>query len=510
MQADSFDPMSLYDFGVENLDPNITYAIEAQEIFEIGTHKGVPYDGHDNKTIVANFKRFYNTKPHPLLMPPAVIGHEEDQEVLKRSDLPAAGWVTACFITAGTKLAVNVGEMPALVMYWIKTGKIRTVSAEIYDDSGEAGLPPGFGPTLRRIAFLGGDIPQVKSLARLKVPVPEEATARQFSERRVRVYSMPVSKNLRYFAEVKTMSQKKNPKLFDDMKADGIDDDTASKMSDMSPDMLRKMSDCLKKYADSLAPPAADPAAGQTPGFDRAAAIELIASKNGIDRATLESKTDDELKQLMGPASMSDSQEDPTKLSGVQSTALDARTEDTTGGSGASANANAISQGSGKKLTSDDSAVKNSEGLRKHSEGANAMMTDIETRMARQQARLDEQERREKIASLKRKQAKVNKFSEDAIKEGKITPAELNAGFKDLLMAADDETVRKFSDGSSATALDKMISAINARPKLNIFSEKMPGSRDESARERDAAEAKRLMTKTESGRKALARETAKA
>lgn len=534
MQADVFDPMSLYDFGAENLDPNVTYGIEAQEIFEIGTHKGIPYDGNDNKTIVENFRRFYFAKPQPLLMPPAVIGHEEDQAVLKRSDLPAAGWVTACFILSGTKLAVNISEIPALVMYWIKTGKIRTVSAEIYVDSGEAGLPPGYGPTLRRIAFLGGDIPQVKTLARLKVPVPEQ-TVSTFSESSVRVYTMSVSPNVRYFAEgakpmaatvetnnktdgnredfdrtkdnlPKTNSEgkpMKNPKLFDELKQFG--EDVASQVGDMDKDKLQQFSACLKRYADVSAPPTDPSQSGAGAPFDRTAAIELIASKNGIDRAMLQSKTDDELKALLGPSQMSDSAEDPTKLKVPDSQAANARVEDTTTGGSGGAQPNAIKQAPSGGQSNDNATVnKNSERYTaKFSEGAQALLSDVENRLARAKARLEEQERREKLAGLKKRQAKVNKFCEDAIAEGKVTPAELAAGLKDTLLQLDDETVKKFSDGSSNTALDGMIASIKARPKLSIFSEKMPVSRDALAAEQ--AEADRLLAKTEAGRKVLAR-----
>lgn len=642
-----FDPMALYDFGTEGLDPSVTYCIEAQEIFEIGTHKGVPYKGGDINKIAANFARFYNAKPIPLLVPPAVIGHEEDQEILKRSDLPAGGWVTACFV-AGTKLVVNIGEIPALVMYWIKTGRIRTVSAEIYEDSGDAGLPAGHGPTLRRVALLGGDIPQVKTLARLKVPTPERAGTAQFSEGRLRYvvtaipstvkfseepvkmakdssghehgkdgkftgnggdgakgkmlpedkkvhdvktdasgeqaqrlakhYGIPVEAHNQFkkdgvllekgrdgklsmsrsvrngsgygtealesigwkktkdhgdaatyekngvamtvnkreerggqhagnhfvtvhgtttnHSEGRTM---KHPKLFDDMKKEGIDEELAQKMSDLDPAMLQKMSACMKRYGDGTpAPPAPAPAA-PTGDFDRAAAIELIASTNNIDRAILEAKTDDELKALMPPAQMSDAMEDPTPLPAGASTAADARTLDTTGGGGNSAKPEAI--------TTQKVGDKGDANVSKHSE--TAAVKQLETRVSQLQARIDEQTRREKLQALKAKQAKVAKFCETAIAEGKVTPAEISGGLRDLLMGADDANVKKFSDGTSDTELDRQIKLINARPKLHIFSEKMPGSPDGAVHNAsEEARIKAMKARTDLGKKALARESA--
>jgi hypothetical protein len=293
----------------------------------------------------------------------------------------------------------------------------------------------------------------------------------------------------------------KYPKLFDEMKKDGIDDDVASKMSDMNmnPDMLRKMSACMKRFADQLAPPTqGDPADNNPPAFDRAAAIEMIASKNGIDRQTLEQKTDDELKALMGPASMSDSQEDPTDVEVGESQAPDSRIEDTTGSTSASAQADAIVQkhSDGKKTPA-----------RKHSEGASVELEQTRNRLARLEHQLAEQTRREKLASLKAKQTKVNKFCEDAIAAGKVTPAEVSGGLKDLLMSADDEAVRKFSDGTSGTALQKQMDLIEKRPKLHIFSEKLPASSDDPA---DKAYIEKLKGSTEAGRKAQAREKAAA
>jgi hypothetical protein len=507
MPADvAFDPMALYDFGAEDLDPNITYCIEAQEIFEIGTHRGQPYTGGHIEAIAENFKRFYFTDPIPLLVPPAVIGHEEDQEVLKRSDLPAGGWVTRCWVD-GTKLKVNIGEIPALVMYWIKTGRIRTVSAEIYTDSGDAGLPPGHGPTLRRIALLGGDIPQVKTLSRLKVPVPEKAGAASRFSDNIRVFSItPLDSGVAYFAEEPAgndadeepvtnseVRKMKHPKLFDEMKKDGIDDETVGKMAElfgeMPPDMLQKMSNCMKRYADTMAPPTGD--------FDRAAAIEMIASKNGIDRAMLEAKTDDELKALMGPdpaqqqQQMSDKAEDPTKLAAGTSIAEDARTVDTTGSGGNTAQAEAVKQAPMGKPAGDD--------VTKYSDNPH-----ITRRLAQLQARVDEQERRERLKALMAKQDKVKKFCEQAVRDGKVTPAELNSGLKDLLMSSDDTKALKFSDGSTMTALDKQIDLISKRAKLNIFSEKMPASKDERAAL--DSEADRLLAKTEAGRRVLAKQ----
>lgn len=144
------------------------------------------------------------------LQNPVVIGHEEDQEVLRRSDLPAAGWLHNVYMEGDNLMGV-AAEVPDPVRTWVDGGQYRTWSAEIYRDY------KGMGPTLRRVALLGADIPHKKDLgkiewenhaegeeyetitqhkegyamtraeliAKLRGPVLEAATAESFSEAQV-------------------------------------------------------------------------------------------------------------------------------------------------------------------------------------------------------------------------------------------------------------------------------------------------------------------------------------
>ncbi|HVR06912.1 MAG TPA: hypothetical protein VMW75_02595 [Thermoanaerobaculia bacterium] len=187
--------------GAETFAESIT--LPEQEIFATGTHRGKDYTHRDLDEMVANFKRF-STGKKPLLRVPAVIGHEENQEFLDRSDLPAAGWMTdvtnvkekcpdcggsgkmsvrdresqgqgtlmddhgqaPCPRCVGTGVAstakATFKDVPRQVARLLKRRAYATVSAEIYDKPPE-GIP-GEGKCFRRVAFLGGEIPALKSL----------------------------------------------------------------------------------------------------------------------------------------------------------------------------------------------------------------------------------------------------------------------------------------------------------------------------------------------------------
>jgi hypothetical protein len=137
------------------------------QVFDAGTHRGKRYTERDLDCMVENFNRF-SAGGKPRLRVPAVIGHDETQEFLRRSDLPAAGWATRLYREGG-RLYVDFADVPPQVRRLLKGRFYRTVSAEIYDEPPE-GIEGGSGKMLRRVAFLGGDIPQLKSLDEIPVP----------------------------------------------------------------------------------------------------------------------------------------------------------------------------------------------------------------------------------------------------------------------------------------------------------------------------------------------------
>ncbi len=132
-------------------------------VFQSGRHRGKTYSERDLSDMVRNFDR--SSAPtagrQPSLRVPAVLGHEESQEFLERSDLPAAAWCERLY-RDGKTLRADFGDVHPKIMKLLRGKAYRTVSAEVYDEPPE-GLQ-GSGKMLRRVAFLGGEIPQIKNL----------------------------------------------------------------------------------------------------------------------------------------------------------------------------------------------------------------------------------------------------------------------------------------------------------------------------------------------------------
>jgi hypothetical protein len=150
------------------------YRLPAVPIFAAGDFDGEAWTEADLDEIAANFQRL-STGPRPLLEPPAVVGHEEDQQLLERTDLPAGGWIRRLWKARDdedgiVKLWADIEQIPAEVAGWINDGLYRKVSAEIYDDPSQGNLP-GEGKVLRRVALLGGEIPRQKHLGALPFAV---------------------------------------------------------------------------------------------------------------------------------------------------------------------------------------------------------------------------------------------------------------------------------------------------------------------------------------------------
>lgn len=151
------------------------------EIFSSGPKRGKQYSPEDLRDIVRNFRQF-SMGQRPGFRVPAVLGHPEEQEKLEESDLPAAAWANALRVKRAPQqgnpdrhvLEADLEKLPPAIRRLLKGRRYATVSAEIYDEPPE-GIP-GKGKMLRRIAFLGGDIPQDKTIA--DIPVPEEHSER--------------------------------------------------------------------------------------------------------------------------------------------------------------------------------------------------------------------------------------------------------------------------------------------------------------------------------------------
>lgn len=147
------------------------------EAFSTGRKRDKEYTPEDLKDIVDNFHKFGKGQ-RPGFDVPGVYGHKEktpaDQErFLEDTSIPAKAWVEDAK-TDGKKLYLDLRASPELARA-IRDGNYGAVSIEIYDKPPQ-GIP-GKGKMMRRLAFLGGEIPQDKNLRRL--PMPEKYSEAQ-------------------------------------------------------------------------------------------------------------------------------------------------------------------------------------------------------------------------------------------------------------------------------------------------------------------------------------------
>ncbi len=446
------------------------------EIFAAGRYRGRTYTVPELDEIVRGFHKL-GRRGLNLLQVPVVIGHEETQEFLERTDLPAAGWL-ANVRRRGDILVGDFAEVPLQVAALIKSRAYRKCSVEIYDD-----FPDDFGRThgmaLRRVALLGGEIPQVKRLADIPLAVFSEARAtRRLSLRRVQSTRLKNGTWLT-FSEVVPMNR---DQLVAAALAAGLTQDVVDAMPD---DMLAAVM-ALPALAANAAPvaamadmPRADliaelTAAGQDPvaleAMDDAALqalydtlttppapaapmadagtppptktrdemiAELVAK--GHDPATLDPKTDEELAAMIA-APMSD------KTAGAAKPAAPAPAK--------------------PKPAPAFNAVAFAE------KTALAAAQKLTARLAAENAKLDADAKR-------RRKADAVAFCDRLVVEGRLTGVqEVKDAIVLALVAADDAAVQKFSEGGKtveATAFERLKAKYAAMPKVVHFGEKLKG-----------------------------------
>ena len=130
--------------------------IKNVEIFSEGTWNGNKITPEILKNIVDAF-----AKTKDFLKPVLKLGHNNEQEILKRDGLPAAGWVTDVRIK-GRKLIADFSDIPEKIFKLIKNKRYRKVSVEIF--SGYSFEGNEFPHILGAVALLGADIPAVQNL----------------------------------------------------------------------------------------------------------------------------------------------------------------------------------------------------------------------------------------------------------------------------------------------------------------------------------------------------------
>jgi hypothetical protein len=143
----------------------LTFAdLKGVEIFATGKWNGKVFKDGDLQAIVDSFKELGGR-----LKPYLKLGHDDNQKLLQKDGLPAAGWITN-LKKVGSKLMADIKDVPKVVAELIKKGAYKRISSEIYMNylarPEETGANEKRYPmALKAVALLGGDTPAVTNLA---------------------------------------------------------------------------------------------------------------------------------------------------------------------------------------------------------------------------------------------------------------------------------------------------------------------------------------------------------
>ncbi len=133
-----------------------TYKISGVEIFSAGTWNGDKYTTDDLNKMVSAFNET-NVGVRPFLK----LGHDDDQKILQKDGLPAAGWVDRVYVV-GEKLMADFTDIPKKIYDLIKSKAYRKVSCEIFYNISINDKKYQY--LLGAVALLGADTPGVMNL----------------------------------------------------------------------------------------------------------------------------------------------------------------------------------------------------------------------------------------------------------------------------------------------------------------------------------------------------------
>lgn len=469
------------------------------EIFAAGEHRDKQYTSADLDDMVRNFKRFC-TDQKPGFRVPLVIGHEETQEYLDRSDLPAAGWASRVW-RDGDKLMADFEDVPEKVARLLRGKAYRTVSSEVYDEPPE-GIP-AHGKMLRRVALLGGDIPQLKDLD--DIPVP-----RAHSEKRRFARYQRVSLSLRDIRRSKTPGAYWCYSEAKPMSVESFGPEPGSKpakamwaKATLSGAKKKKGGYSKKKMKSGTPKGGWGFDEGDGEGMDRDDMISKLA-EHGFDTGTLKDTPDEALAETLRvcedkdaqhddhddgePEDKEESQEfdDSDPETGLEEHAGDNLPEPKTMAEAQRYAEHALKHF--KKFCNmqkhaegedDDESLperkKEEEAVDKHHERGSLVKTirreiqaAINGEVKQSLAKL-EKFREEQLRTARR--ASSEEIADQFVREGRLPPAERD-DFVEALYEADDTRIRKFNENGksvSLTARDRLIRMVKNRHTL--FSE---------------------------------------
>jgi hypothetical protein len=426
---------------------------------------------------------------------PAVLGHDEGQ--------PAYGVAVKTWRN-GPKLMADIVNVPASVAAAVKAGQYFQTSAEVYDDTGEAGLPAGGGCMLRRIALLGADIPQVKTLSDLPKPdgsgnlkgveIFAAGTHRgiNYTEgdldkmvANFNRYSAPAVKfaagQLRHKIAVTFIKKHSEvpmdrQRIIDALVAAGMDVGVASNLDDATLQALQPVADKVApgsqppdKMADADVEPNAtqdsgavipptvpsDEAATDSPEFDRTAIVAQLVGA-GLDANELNALSDDDLKKRLEQINAIDKNAD---MAGSDETIPDdPATAPGPQADGSEVPVQKLSCGA-KKMSS-----------KKYAE---QQVTAMHAQLIAAQDQINKTVAQ---AAKDVKKAKFEAFKEVLRTQGRLVPAMEENGLLDQFVDhLDHSTVRKFGEGKK-TQFEMFQDILGMVPRVVKFGESVKSS----------------------------------
>jgi len=447
------------------------------EIFQAGEHReGKTYTVADLNRMAENAVAL-----KAFLKPPVVTGHEEDQSFLENSGYPSAGRVvglhnefhdepclachaensTACAYCEGTgkrytQLA-DFADVPQTIARLINGRAYNSVSAEVYDDF-EGPDGQHHGKALRRVALLGGELPQIKTLADLPLADYSERPARRATLAPKEIRRRESAGTFLCFSEVRPMTTTATPPAKPKAKRNKL-----AKFSD-------KAKATWKKFADEQPKPDGEYADAPPAGVSRDEMIQML-QEYGFATDILEKMDDPELAEIIRvyKSGMQEMAEEkvPPEPPKTPEAKMGETPPDTT-----------KAYPPGAKLSEPPMATPSTDPKKivmHYSEGGEQKTLEID-RTTHQAFQLMLKPITDTLGAARQD---VQKFQEaekkksiDArldvlIKQGKVLPAEIDAGLKDQLYRADG--VQKFSDG--LTELDKQLAILEKRPAIAKFHE---------------------------------------
>jgi hypothetical protein len=203
-------------------EPETGNTLHDVEVMETGNHAGDPYSAGDLDDMVSNY-----ASTGGFFTPPLVYGHENVQPLAEglgkggyNTGNPAMGWIHGLRNEWRKRpdgetryvMLARMGDLDDDTADLIQQRKFDKVSPEVYPPDSPDRPPGTKGCVLRRVSLLGGEVPQIKTLASLRNARMERGN-RGYSERARRCYSEGRRRpqHVRRYSELTFRSSERSP-----------------------------------------------------------------------------------------------------------------------------------------------------------------------------------------------------------------------------------------------------------------------------------------------------------